>query len=48
MRTRREPETDEQLAERTARETRHRKERISADEQAIDAAVRESIKRHGP
>ena len=48
MRSRREPETDEQRAERTAREARHRNERISAEEKAIDAAVRHSIKLHGP
>jgi len=48
MRTRREPETDEQQTERAARETRHRNERISAEEKEIDAAVRRSIKLHGP
>lgn len=48
MRTRREPETDEQRAERTAKEARYRNERISAEEKEIDAAVRKSIKLHGP
>jgi hypothetical protein len=45
---RREPETPEQQAEREAREARYRIERISAEEKEIDAAVRRSIKLHGP
>ena len=48
MRTRRDPETAEQQTERAARETRYRNERISAEEKEIDAAVRRSIKLHGP
>jgi len=48
MRTRREPETAEQRIEREAREARFRNERISAEEKEIDAAVRRSIRLHGP
>jgi hypothetical protein len=47
MRTTRDPETDEQRTAREAREAREREERISAENKALDAAVRRSINLHG-
>lgn len=47
MRTTRDPETEEQRSAREAQEAREREERISADDRAIDAAVRRSINLHG-
>ena len=47
MRATRDPETDEQRTAREAKELREREERISADDQALDAAVRRSINLHG-
>lgn len=47
MRTTPDPETDEQRTTREAHELREREERISADDQALDAAVRRSINLHG-
>ena len=48
MRTRREPETDEDRSEREERQLRDRRERDRAHTEALDAAVRMSIKLHGP
>ena len=48
MRTRREPETDEDRSEREERQLRDRRERDRAQAEALDAAVRMSIKLHGP
>jgi hypothetical protein len=47
MRTTRDPETDEQRTAREAHEAREREERISAENKALDAAVRRSINLHG-
>ncbi|HEY6663082.1 MAG TPA: hypothetical protein VIZ66_09165 [Sphingomicrobium sp.] len=47
MRTRREPETDEQRGEREAIEALRRTERRSAEDKELDAAVKRSIKLHG-
>jgi hypothetical protein len=47
MRTTRDPETDEQRTAREAHKIRERKERVSAEEKALDAAVRRSINLHG-
>ena len=43
FRTTRDPETDEQRTDREAQEAREREERISAENSALDAAVRRSI-----
>ena len=48
MRTRREPETPEEQAAREQRQARQRNERVSADDRALDAAVKQSIKLYGP
>ena len=42
-----EPETDERRTERTELQARLRVEQKLAEEQALDAAVRRSIKQHG-
>jgi len=47
MRKKSEPETDEQRGEREAIEALRRTERISAEDKALDAAVRRSIDLHG-
>ena len=47
MRKKREPETDEQRGEREASEARQRTERISAEDKALDAAIKRSIDLHG-
>ena len=47
MRTERDAETDEQRSAREARETREREQRTSAEDSALDAAVRRSINLHG-
>jgi len=48
MRTTREPETAEQRCEREERQAVDRRERDKAQTEALDAAVRMSIKLHGP
>jgi hypothetical protein len=47
MRKKRDPETAEHRNERVEREARQRIEQASADEKALDAAVRQSIKLYG-
>jgi hypothetical protein len=47
MRKKREAETDEHRSERLARNAQERVEHVLAEEKAIDAAVRLSIKLHG-
>lgn len=47
-RKKREPETAEHRHERVEREARERTARASADDKALDAAVRQSIKLFGP
>jgi hypothetical protein len=48
MRKKREPETDEHRSERAEGEAQERIEQASAEERALDAAVRRSIKQYGP
>lgn len=47
MRTKRMPESDEQLRDRLDKDFRDRK-RVSDDDEAVDAAVRRSISQYGP
>jgi len=47
MRKKRDPETDERRTHRLERDARERKEDSSAEERAMDAAVKRSIKLHG-
>jgi hypothetical protein len=47
MRKKREIETPERRTERLARESLARVDRMSAEEAALDAAVRRSIELHG-
>lgn len=47
MRKKREPETDEHRSIRGEYEAEQRKEQASAEDRALDAAVRKSIKLHG-
>jgi len=47
MRKKRELETGEQRNQRLEQQARQRKEQASADDKALDAAVRQSIKLHG-
>jgi hypothetical protein len=47
MRMTRKPETDEQRSMRAEILSRQRKEESSAEDKALDAAVRNSIKLHG-
>jgi hypothetical protein len=42
------PETDERRAQRMELQARLRVEQALEEEQALDAAVRRSIKQHGP
>jgi hypothetical protein len=48
MRRKIEPETDARRALRTEMQARQRAEDAVTEEQALDAAVRRSIKQHGP
>jgi hypothetical protein len=48
MRKKRDLETDEQRTKRAARHARERIETASAEDRALDAAVRRSIHQHGP
>lgn len=48
MRKKREPESEEYLAGRAARRAQERIDGASAEDRALDAAVRDSIKQHGP
>jgi hypothetical protein len=48
MRKKRVQETSEHRQARTKWEARLRVEQASAEERAIDAAVKQSIERHGP
>jgi hypothetical protein len=48
MRKKREPESEEYLTERATRRARERVADASAEGRALDAAVRDSIKQHGP
>jgi hypothetical protein len=48
VRTTREPETVEQRVQREERLLRNRREQEVAVAKALDAAVRESIRLHGP
>jgi hypothetical protein len=47
MRTTRDPETDKERSARTERLSRQRREDSFAEDKALDAAVRKSIKLHG-
>jgi hypothetical protein len=47
MRKKREQESDDRRAVRLEKETEDRNEQASAEERALDAAVRQSIKLHG-
>ena len=47
MRKKREPENDEQRGERLGNHARVQIEQASAEERALDAAVRQSIKLYG-
>ncbi|WP_155263997.1 hypothetical protein [Sphingomonas segetis] len=47
MRKKRERESDERRGERTEKEAVQRVERSAAEDRALDAAVRQSIKLHG-
>lgn len=47
MRMKREPETDEQRSMRAERHAEERKEQSYAEDKALDAAVRKSIRLHG-
>jgi hypothetical protein len=48
VRKKRQEESAEHRSERLEREARERTVRASADDKALDAAVRESIKLYGP
>jgi hypothetical protein len=47
MRRKREPETDEHRSYRLQMNAQHRREQASAEDKALDAAVRKSIKQYG-
>jgi hypothetical protein len=47
MRNKRDPESGEQQQERTEHDARRRLDQAAAEDKAVDAAIRESIKRHG-
>ena len=47
MRTKREPETDEQRDERLAKEAQGRRDDIAAEDKAVDAMVKKSIRLYG-
>jgi hypothetical protein len=48
MRKKREVESDEYRSGRVARRAQERIDDASAEDRALDAAVRDSIKQHGP
>ncbi len=48
MRKKRDPESEEHRHDRLERQARERIEEASAEGKALDAAVRQSIKLHGP
>lgn len=43
----REPENDQQRSDRLDDETQHRRAKSAAEDKALDAAVRRSIKQYG-
>lgn len=47
MRKKRDPESDEHRTDRLEKDARERNEQESADDRAVDAAVKRSIKLHG-
>jgi hypothetical protein len=47
MRRKRDPESDEHRSDRLQMNAQHRREQASAEDKALDAAVRKSIKQHG-
>lgn len=47
MRKKRDPESDEQRSDRLGRNAQDRKDQASAEDKAMDAAVRRSIKQFG-
>ena len=48
MRTKQNPETEEQQCERLEKETQRRSDKTAAEDKAIDEMVKQSIKRWGP
>jgi hypothetical protein len=48
MRKKRSPETEEQRNERSAKEAQRRIKGEAAEDEAVDAMVKRSIKMHGP
>jgi hypothetical protein len=48
MRKKRELETDQDRSDRATRRAQERTDDASAEDKAIDAAVRKSIQQHGP
>jgi len=48
MKKNRTPKTNEQQAEDRNSEAQRRREQIAAEDRAIDAMIRESLKFHGP
>ena len=48
MRTKRNPETEEQQNERLEKEAQRRRDKAAAEDKAIDDMVKRSIKRWGP
>jgi hypothetical protein len=48
MRKKRSPETEEQRNERIENEAQRRSDDVAAEDNAIDAMVKRSIKLHGP
>jgi hypothetical protein len=48
MRKKRDPESGEQRNRRLANEAQVRKDQDAVEAKAMDAAVRDSIRRHGP
>jgi len=47
MRRKRDPESDEHRSDRLQMNAQNRREQASAQDQALDAAVRRSIKQYG-
>jgi len=48
MPKKRDPESDEHRSERAVRQAKERIRQSAAEDQALDAAVRRSIRQHGP
>jgi hypothetical protein len=48
MRKKRNRETEEQRNDRLAKEAQRRIEGVAAEDEAVDAMVKQSIQRHGP